>query len=200
MKHSVYIVGEAKAQPRARSAKFRRDDGTIAIRQYSPPTAANWRYSVSIGLARVSEAFGHPIAEACRVDIHIFFERPGSHWRSGQEYKVIKAAAPIYHTSRPDLDNVYKLIMDAGTGVGLFSDDCKVVLGELTKKYATHEPPGCLVSVSTDLGPLTMGDLYNSDLLDLTKNPRRIPANASFTPGALPTPTVVPMIKQQTAQ
>lgn len=49
------------------------------------------------------------------------FERPKSHYG-----KVLKESAPIYHTQRPDVDNLIKTVLDGLNGIA-WGDDAQVV-------------------------------------------------------------------------
>lgn len=49
------------------------------------------------------------------------FERPKSHYG-----KTLKASAPVYHTQRPDVDNLIKTVLDGLNGIA-WLDDAQVV-------------------------------------------------------------------------
>jgi len=49
------------------------------------------------------------------------FERPKSHYG-----KSLKASAPIYHTQRPEVDNLIKTVLDGLNGIA-WGDDAQVV-------------------------------------------------------------------------
>ena len=54
-----------------------------------------------------------------------------------------------YATRRPDLDNLAKLVMDAGNGI-LWRDDAQIVCQEFSKSYASSEgSPGIEITVET---------------------------------------------------
>lgn len=189
MRHSIYVVGEAKPQPRARCATSKIDRGKRYM--YTPTTGAGWKYQVTLAAAKFSELFGAPICKPCQVDLTFFFERPRSHWVRRREYKVISPKAPIYKSNKPDRDNLDKLVLDALTCAGVFSDDAVVVAGTIIKKFCTHEPPGCLITIDNDVGPIEVGEIYTEEMLDLSVHPRRIPGNALAPEHLKPCPGVL---------
>jgi Holliday junction resolvase RusA-like endonuclease len=68
-----------------------------------------------------------------RIDINVYFPRP---------QRLMRAKDPdfaIWHTSKPDRDNIDKGILDALKGI-VFVDDAQVCMGEIRKYY--HEKGG----------------------------------------------------------
>lgn len=61
------------------------------------------------------------------------FERPKSHYG-----KSLKASAPIFHTQRPDVDNLIKTVLDGLNGIA-WNDDAQVV--EVSGKKAWSDGP-----------------------------------------------------------
>ena len=51
-----------------------------------------------------------------------------------------------WHTSKPDVDNLAKAVLDALNGI-LYEDDSQVVMLAVTKQYAKEEP-GTMVTLS----------------------------------------------------
>lgn len=194
MRATIFVIGEVKGQPRARVGRFAKD----VTRLYTPTTANGWRYPLTLAMGELAQQFGHPIAKACRIDVTFYFERPRTHWRKKKEFRVLSTTAPIYHENKPDRDNCDKLVLDCATAASLVSDDCKVVVGTIEKRYATHEPPGALITIDDDLGPTKVGELYGEDLLDLEKHPRRVPPHAkTFSSNAFSTPSIIPTVTEE---
>jgi len=67
------------------------------------------------------------------LDMHIAFYMPIAK-SLPKKKQAERENAP--HTSRPDLDNLIKLVCDAGNGI-LYHDDCQVVSLTATKCYGT---------------------------------------------------------------
>jgi len=69
-----------------------------------------------------------------QMKLHFFFARPKSHYGTGRNSKTVKASAPAWHTQRPDIDKLERLVLDALTGI-LFADDSQVVKCESSKHW-----------------------------------------------------------------
>lgn len=121
--------GDPKGQPRPRA--FSRGGMT---RVYDPGTAEGWKSQIAAA-ARPHKPEA-PIQGPVHVTLRFFFQRPKSH--SGK--KGIKPAAPIYHTAKPDADNLAKAILDCITQLGFWRDDSQVSALDVLKKYSDSEP------------------------------------------------------------
>ena len=73
-----------------------------------------------------------PVSLAIGVFMIFRFPRPKSHYGTGKNAEKLKATAPMYHTQRPDIDNLEKFVADCLNGVA-WVDDCQVV------KCVTHK-------------------------------------------------------------
>jgi Holliday junction resolvase RusA-like endonuclease len=74
------------------------------------------------------------IDQAIRVDTTFYMPRPLYHYGTGRNSDKLKDSAPVFHTKRPDIDNLSKLVMDALTGV-IWTDDSIVCKGFTEKVY-----------------------------------------------------------------
>ena len=63
------------------------------------------------------------------------FARPKTHFGTGRNAGKLKESAPVYHTKRPDLDNLVKFAEDCLTGIA-WKDDCQVASTLSQKRYA----------------------------------------------------------------
>jgi Holliday junction resolvase RusA-like endonuclease len=179
MKHTLFIIGNPKPEPRARATSRSLGNGKRISTVYKPTTANCWRYPVTLALGELLNKIGAPINRACHFEMTFYFERPKSHWAGG-DYRRILPGAPVFQENKPDFDNLSKLVADAAQSCGLLTQDCKICIGNVTKKYATFEPPGLMLTITDELGPATVGTLYDRKLLDLTTNPRRAPCATVF--------------------
>lgn len=75
-----------------------------------------------------------PFTCPLRVDITFYFARPKSHYRTGRYEGQLKPHIPLWHTKRPDRDNLDKFVLDALDGV-FWLDDSIVCDGRLRKLY-----------------------------------------------------------------
>ncbi|NTU67988.1 MAG: RusA family crossover junction endodeoxyribonuclease [Chlorobiaceae bacterium] len=86
-----------------------------------------------------------PIRDPLVVVLDFGFPRPKSHFGSGVNASKMKQYAPHYHTSKPDIDNLQKFVMDALNGVFWHDDSCVCVV-HAAKRYS--DTPGVRVTIS----------------------------------------------------
>jgi len=141
---SFFVAGLPKAQPRAKARAF----GKFA-QVYNPKTADDWKMIVRHEARRAWEASGDPSpwSGPLRVDLTFYFPRPKDHFRANGE---LKPTAPVWHTAKPDRDNLDKGVLDALTTLGLWSDDKQVCHGFIRKLYSAR-PPGCSITIAEAL-------------------------------------------------
>ena len=71
-----------------------------------------------------------------RVDLKFYFPRPKGHYGSGRNSGVLKPQfTNALYTSKPDVDNLCKLVLDALTGI-FWRDDACVVESYIKKMYS----------------------------------------------------------------
>lgn len=128
-----FVAGEPKAQPRPR-AFARRMGKKFVARVYDAGTAEAWKSLI----AEAAKPFvtGTPISGPVKLEVAFLFGRPKYHYGTGRNAGVIKASAPVWHTTTPDCDNLVKAVKDCLTQIGLWSDDCIVCLESVSKRYA----------------------------------------------------------------
>lgn len=136
------VVGNPKGQPRARAIAF----GGKA-RVHNPATADDWKALVAI------EARKHvperPLTGPVSVDLQFRFRRPRHHYGTGKNHHTLKANAPLWHTSKPDRDNLEKAVLDVLTDIGMLADDSIVCDGHNSKFYADEtDKPGVTIYIS----------------------------------------------------
>lgn len=134
-----FIHGIPKAQPRPRA--FVRN-GRAAV--YDAGTAEGWKSCIASAL---KELAGRKISLPVKLTITYNMPRPKSHYNSKGQLKLV---APRLFTSKPDLDNLDKAVMDCLTQVGVWTDDSLVVCKQSTKKYA------CLTGVYITIEDVTI--------------------------------------------
>ena len=139
MKAVFFAAGIPKGQPRPRA--FSRGGHA---RVFDPGTAEGWKSCVAVA----AQPFRGRYTSGCPlyVSIHFLFPRPKAHIRKGTE---IKLGAPVFHSSKPDIDNAAKAVLDALTQIGVWADDCQVVNLFLSKRYADDGRPGAQVTIDT---------------------------------------------------
>ncbi|MEY4534868.1 MAG: Endodeoxyribonuclease RusA [Planctomycetota bacterium] len=88
--------------------------------------------------------------------VHLGFEfaRPASHYGKGRNGAVLRASAPRAKTSRPDVDNLAKAVLDAlGAWKNLpplfWLDDAQVVALAVDKAWAPDgATSGCAITIT----------------------------------------------------
>jgi len=129
---TFFVPGTPQALKRHRT--FRRGSININI----DPSASDKQTFLALAMQeRPKEPIHHPLTVIMRFD----FPRPKSHYNTKG---TVKPMAPIMHTSRPDIDNLQKFVMDALNGV-FWADDAVVCRIEAEKRYSAT--PGVSVAI-----------------------------------------------------
>jgi Holliday junction resolvase RusA-like endonuclease len=122
---NLTILGEPKAQKRHRHVKM----GNF-VRQYDPSASDKTDFLSIVQSNAPKEPFAVPLA----VAIRFYFTRPKSHFRTGKNSHVMKNTAPLWHTSRPDVDNMAKFLMDSLNKI-YWKDDSYIADCWVIKQY-----------------------------------------------------------------
>jgi Holliday junction resolvase RusA-like endonuclease len=122
---NLTILGEPKAQKRHRHVRMGN-----AVRQYDPSASDKGDFLSIVQ----SNAPKEPLAVPLAVAIRFYFTRPKSHFRTGKNSHVMKDTAPLWHTSKPDVDNMAKFLMDSLNKI-YWKDDSYIADCWITKQY-----------------------------------------------------------------
>ena len=130
---TTFIFGDPKGQPRARA--FARKMGAKHVaRMYDSDEADAWKRAVDLGIEREQIVSLVDPVGAFEVKLTFFFRRPKSHYGKGGH---VKASAPVCHVSKPDADNLAKLVLDRITRGGqIWRDDSQVAKLHVEKYWA----------------------------------------------------------------
>ena len=126
-----WVEGTPKAQPRVKAFARGKHAGV-----YTPDTADGWKAEVRrSALAKCSTP--EPLRGPLSVHLTFLMPRPKSR-------KV-----DVWHTTKPDADNLAKAVLDALGDAGIWCDDAQVVRLVAKKLYVTGETeaPGCAVII-----------------------------------------------------
>jgi Holliday junction resolvase RusA-like endonuclease len=132
MKHpiSFMVLGDPKGQPRPKA--FVRG-GHASV--YDPGTAEGWKSAIAVS-AKEAGAVGLMLGGPLRVTLSCFFKRPKNHYTAKG---ALRAGMGLWHTKKPDGDNVFKAAADALTHLGVWRDDSQIAEIVVQKKYTdTH--------------------------------------------------------------
>ena len=119
------ILGEPKAQKRHRHVRM----GNF-VRQYDPSASDKGDFLSIVQYNAPKEPFAVPLA----IAIRFYFTRPKSHFKTGKNSHIMKDTAPLWHTSKPDVDNMAKFLMDSLNKI-YWKDDSYIADCWITKQY-----------------------------------------------------------------
>jgi len=134
----AWIPGEPKGQPRPRA--FARNG---MVRMYDPGTAEGWKSCIAAAL--VGKVPAEPMTGPIMVTMAFSMPRPRNHYRTGKQSHRLRDDAPVYHTGKPDADNLAKAVMDALSALRVWRDDAQVAHLYVEKRY--DDTPGCVLRV-----------------------------------------------------
>lgn len=98
----------------------------------------------AIAQKKPKKPFDCPLKLTC-----IFYmPRPKSHFGTGKNSGVIKAKAPVFHTSKPDNDNLQKFILDALNGI--YWKDDSIVSTIISRKVYSNDLPRTKIIIERD--------------------------------------------------
>lgn len=131
---SFWVSGEPKGQPRPR-AFARKMGGKFVARVFDAGTAEAWKSCIAAAAAQHKPA--EPIAGPVRLRLCFYLARPKGHCVANKPERGLRPNAPVWHTGKPDSDNLAKAVMDALTQCGWFwGDDAQVAILTVAKRYA----------------------------------------------------------------
>ncbi|MET7477951.1 RusA family crossover junction endodeoxyribonuclease [Streptomyces sp. NPDC005648] len=85
------------------------------------------------------------------VDVQFSLRRPKGHYGTGRNAGQLKASAPAYPTSKPDLDKLVRSTQDALKDAGVLADDSTVASLSASKVYVLWgdalRTPGAVIKV-----------------------------------------------------
>jgi Holliday junction resolvase RusA-like endonuclease len=131
-----FVFGDPKGQPRGRA--FKNKAGQVRI--YDPGTAEGWKSAIAI--AAKSALPAEPLTCPVRLELIFYLKRPARLCKKSSD------PAPTWATSKPDIDNLEKAVLDALTTIRMWADDALVVDVSTLKVYhAIGGRPGlnCLI-------------------------------------------------------
>ena len=137
------VYGKPVAQPRPRAT------GIVGKpRFYNPSTARDWKAIVAMtAQAEMTRKQLPPFKGPVRVSCLFYMPRPKSHFRTGSLSELLKPDAPVWHSQKPDRDNLDKAVLDALTKAKVFRDDCQVVDGNISKVWSRAHCAGVAIKI-----------------------------------------------------
>jgi len=95
---------------------------------YTPKRTRDWEKMAVVSM-RAQNATLQALDEPLRVECRFVFSRPKATPKRASSARLPKP-------TRPDLDNLVKAVLDAGSKAGLYTDDARVVETLASKWYA----------------------------------------------------------------
>lgn len=136
---SFHVDGIPKAQPRPR-AFARRFGDKFQARVYDAGTAEGWKSCVAA--ASLPHRPASPLTGPVALVVEFLLPRPKNRCRRADNPGL------VHCTTKPDIENLVKAVMDAMTQCGWWVDDSQVV--ELEASKCWHEiggRPGAVIRV-----------------------------------------------------
>lgn len=103
-----------------------------------------WRNDIRVAAFDAMSGYP-PWSGGVQLRAVFIFPRPKAHLRTGKHAGEVKASAPGWKTSAPDLDKLIRALGDALTGI-VYRDDAQIVGISVTKIYG--QTPGVTVSLA----------------------------------------------------
>ena len=122
------------------------------------PHVKTWREAVKAAALEATRAeYPSAVAPATYlgpvlVEVTFTLARPKGHYGTGRNAAVVKASAPGWPTSTPDVDKLQRATLDALTAAGVWKDDAQVVEITARKVYVSAgidalDVPGAVIRV-----------------------------------------------------
>jgi len=136
------IPGEPKSLARHNTRVVKTRDGKVFLHEYDPPENASNKACIRYAAHAAMQAHGFDRLWLGPLELNIMF------WKLQPNGKRIKNPARIpdqqllarsFPVTRPDVDNMVKLVCDALTGV-VWNDDTQVCSIHVHKRYCTDRP------------------------------------------------------------
>jgi len=111
----------------------------------SSQKVAPWREAVKQALLR--QGFT-TLVGPLHVGVVFALPRPKHHYRTGANNHLLRDNAPVWVTTKPDIDKLLRSTLDALTDVGLWADDSQVASVHTGKSYVSDPTQvGALITV-----------------------------------------------------
>lgn len=131
IKFTVY--GKAQSAGSKRAFPFKRKDGRLGVAVSDDNKNSKlWQAEVKAA-ARTAHNGTELLTGALGVTMRFYVDRPKGHFGAAGN---VKASAPEFPTTRPDVLKLARGIEDACTGV-VWKDDSQIVVEKLIKEFGT---------------------------------------------------------------
>ena len=123
------VFGTPQAQKRV---KFSRFGNFVQVRD---PSAADKHDFASVAMHNAPDKL---IERPIMISLSFYFTRPKGHFGTGRNHDKLKPSAPVFHTKKPDIDNLEKFVLDSLNKV-MWKDDAQVFSVIKSKAYTLQD-------------------------------------------------------------
>ncbi len=92
-----------------------------------------------------------PFKNPIKITTLFYMKRPKNHYRTGKNSAQLKENAPIVHLSKPDLDNLQKMVYDCFNQI-VWVDDSLVCETNARKEYSENPRTEIIVTEVEEYG------------------------------------------------
>lgn len=139
---------EVRATPAPQGSKrgfVAKGTGRVHVVEQQDIRIKAWREAVRSEAQRAIGDSG-PLDGPVGVWVRFYLPRPKSHYRTGKHSHELRADAPTWVATTPDLDKLLRSSLDALTDAGAWRDDRQVAEVSASKKY--RDTPGAVVTIA----------------------------------------------------
>jgi Holliday junction resolvase RusA-like endonuclease len=86
-----------------------------------------------------------PLKTPIKTTMVFYMQRPKSHYGTGKNSNILKKSAPLSHTSKPDIDNLQKMVYDCLNRVAWVDDSC---VCEVVSRKEYSDTPRTEITIS----------------------------------------------------
>lgn len=133
--YELIILGNPKPQARHRTYTKGKGGRPLPFPMQVDPSAKDKKNLREVVQQQAPEK---PLDCPLLVECYFYFPYLKGHYGTGRNAGTLKGSAPMWHTVRPDTDNLIKMILDALSGV--FWRDDTVVCNLEARKYYSEKP------------------------------------------------------------
>lgn len=155
------LTVHGEAEPAGSKKAFMKPGMRYPVVVDANANAKGWKRQVAAAAAELH--LDELLEGALAIEIHFFGIRPKGHYGTGRNAGVLRDAAPLFPTVRPDIDKLTRGVLDGLTGA-LYRDDAQIVRKYAEKHYGTPPRVEILVTV---IEQQTVGTMVADDQLAL---------------------------------
>ena len=143
--YKLVILGKPEPQGRPRTRIVTPTDRKPFVAIYTDSRSRKAKENIA-ALGKLHRPDERPDG-ALRVDVFFYMPRPLGHYGTGRNAGKLKDRfASIPHTSKPDGDNLYKLVTDALNEI-FWKDDSQIVEHHVSKRYSERPRTEIFVTI-----------------------------------------------------